>query len=141
VTVEVAIHDGRLDLRPNGAGGRNLRCNLWARFEKICCQESINEPKLGGTVEFKFKKRYKTQRVAQQTTLGHLRIERLSRVLSIVSRALIEPLNSRVIDYNPDTMTETKDGLGIEEVTIRKAAQTLNVEDVPEGTGCWLRGA
>lgn len=29
----------------------------------------------GGTVELKFKRHYKLQRAAQQTTLGHLRIE------------------------------------------------------------------
>ncbi|MCY6488242.1 hypothetical protein, partial [Actinobacillus pleuropneumoniae] len=89
MTVEVTIHDGMLDLRPNGVGGRHLRCDLRARFGKICHQESINGPKLGGMVEFEFKRLYKTQRAAQQTTLGHLRIERLSRVLSIESRMTV----------------------------------------------------
>lgn len=86
-----------------------------------------------GIVKFEFKKHYKTQRANQQTTLSHLRIKRLSRALSIVSRALIEPLNSQVTDYNPDTMTITKDGLGIEEVTAGKAALALTMEYVQEG--------
>lgn len=47
VTVGAIIHDGMFDLRPNGAGGGQLRRKLWARFGKICCQESINGPKLG----------------------------------------------------------------------------------------------
>ena len=85
VTIGVTIHDGMLDLRPNGVESRHLGCNLWARFGKIFCQESINEPKLGGMVEFEFKKNYKIQRATQQTTLGHFRIERLSETLSVVS--------------------------------------------------------
>ena len=36
VTAGVAIHDVMLDLRLNGVGDKNLRCNLWARFGKIC---------------------------------------------------------------------------------------------------------
>jgi hypothetical protein len=98
----------------------HLRRDLWARFGKICRQESINEPELGGTVEFKFKKHYKIQRATQQTTLGHLRIERLSRALSVVSRALIEPLSSRVIDFCLDTMATTKDGMEITEMTTER---------------------
>ena len=64
VTIEVTIHNGMLDLRLNGAGGRHLRCNLWASFGKIFCQESINEIELEGTTKFKFKKRYKIQRIS-----------------------------------------------------------------------------
>lgn len=37
VIVEVTIHDGMLDLRPNGAGNRHLRCDLWEKSRKICC--------------------------------------------------------------------------------------------------------
>ena len=61
VTIEVTIHDGILDLRPNAVGGKHLRLDLWARFGKICCEGTINEPDLGGTVELKFKKHYKLQ--------------------------------------------------------------------------------
>jgi len=61
-----------LDLRPNGVGGKHLRHYLWAIFWKICYQESINELELWGTVEFEFKKRYKTERACQQITLGQL---------------------------------------------------------------------
>jgi len=122
VTIGVTVHDGMLNLRPNGAGGRHVRCDLCARFGKICHQKSTNGPKLGGMVEFKFKRHYKTQRAGQRTTLGHLRIERLSRALNIESRAIIEPLSSRVIEYNLDTMIATTDGLGIEEVTTGGAA-------------------
>ena len=56
VIVGVTIYDGMLNLRSNGVGDEHLRCDLWAIFWKICCQERINEPDLGGTVEFKFKK-------------------------------------------------------------------------------------
>jgi len=66
----VTIYDVMLGLRPNGAGGRNLRKNLWAGFEKICCQGSINGPDLGVTVKFEFKSHYKLQRVAQKITLA-----------------------------------------------------------------------
>ncbi len=62
VTVIVTIHDVMLGLRPNGAGGRHLRQTLWAIFGKICHQGRINGSDLGGTVKFKFKRRYKLQR-------------------------------------------------------------------------------
>ena len=42
---------------------------------------------LGGTIEFKFKRRYKLQRATQKKTLGHLRIE-LLYTLRILSKAL-----------------------------------------------------
>lgn len=61
MTIGVTIHDGMLDLRPNGEGCRHLRCDLWDRFGKICRQESINGSKLGGMVEFKFERHHKTQ--------------------------------------------------------------------------------
>ena len=64
VIVEVTIHDGMLDLRPNGAGGRHLRRDLWARFGKIFRQDSIDGLKLWGTVKFEFKSRYKTPRAS-----------------------------------------------------------------------------
>jgi len=64
VIVRVTIYDMILDLRPNGAGGRHLRRDLWARFGKICLQGRINEPYLEGIVELKFIRRYKLQRVA-----------------------------------------------------------------------------
>jgi len=96
VTVEVNIHDWILNLRPNGVGSRHLRHDLWAIFWKISHQESINEPELGRMIKFKFKKCYKIQRAAQQKTLDHLQIERLSRALSVVSQVLINPLSLRV---------------------------------------------
>lgn len=105
VTVEVTIHNGMLDLRPNGAGGRHLRHDLWEIFGKIYHQGSINDPDLGGTVEFKFKRPYKLQRAAQQTTLGQLRIEQLyalhslSRALFDLYREFIERLNMRTIYF------------------------------------------
>ena len=55
MTVEVTIHYGMLDLRPNGVGGRHLRRDLWTRFGKINHQGSINELDLGEMVEFKLK--------------------------------------------------------------------------------------
>lgn len=128
--VEVTIHDGMCDLRPNVVGSGHLRQTLWARLEKIYCQEIINGLELGGMVKFEFKRCYKTQRVAQQTTFGHLRIEKLSRALSIESQAIIETLSSQVTEYDLYMMTATKDGLGIEKVTVGKATQTPMVEDV-----------
>ena len=113
VTIEVTIHDGMLDLRPNRAGDRHIRHNLWERFRKIYYQGSINELYLGGVVEFKFKKRYKLQRDAQRTTLGHLRIELLSRYLFVLCQALIEPLCSRVIDFWTETMETTEEVMEI----------------------------
>lgn len=83
MTVGVTIHNGMFDLRPNGVGDKKLRGELWARFGKIYCPESINGPKLGGMVEFEFERRYKTQRDSQKTTLSHFIIERLSRAQRI----------------------------------------------------------
>ena len=48
---------------------------------------------------------------------------------------MIEPLSSRVTEYNLDIVTTTKDGLGIEEVPTGEATQTTMVEDVLGGTG------
>ena len=53
-----------------------------------------------------------------------MRNERLSKAQRIESRAIIEPLSSRVIEYNLEMMTTTKDGLEIKEVTVGKATQT-----------------
>ena len=105
VIVEVTIHDGMLD--------RHLRHDLWERSGKICRQGSINEPDFGGAIEFKFKRHYKLQRATQQTTLGHLRIELLSRALIVVSWALIEPLSSRVLDFWTDTMATIEEVMEI----------------------------
>ena len=58
----------------------------------------------------------------QQTTLGPLRIERLSRALIVVSRALIKPLNLQVIDCCVDTMETAKDVMEIIEITAEEAA-------------------
>ena len=44
---------------------------------EICRQSGINEPNVGGTVEFQFKIPYKLQVVAERNTLGILRIELL----------------------------------------------------------------
>jgi len=77
MTVTITIHNVMLGLRPNGLGGRNLRQTLWATFLKLCYQSSINGPNVGRTVEFNFKRSYKLQRDAQQTTLGNLRTELL----------------------------------------------------------------
>ena len=62
VIVEVTIHNGMTNLRENGAGGGNLRHDLWERFGKTCHQGSINESKLRGMVKFKFKRCYNTKR-------------------------------------------------------------------------------
>ena len=119
MTVEVIVQNGMINLRSNGVGNEHLRHGLWEIFGKICRQESISAPKFGGMVEFEFKRFYKMQGATQQTTLGDLRIEHLSKALSIVSRVLIKHLNSRVTDCSPYKMTTTKDGLGIEEVTAK----------------------
>jgi len=117
VNVEVTIHYGILNLRPNGVGSRHLRCDLWVRFGKTYRQESINEPELEVMVEFEFRKCFKIQRATQQTTLGRLRIERLSRALSVVSQALIEPLSSQVLDFQTTMMETAQDVMEIIEMT------------------------
>ena len=78
VTVKVTVHDLTIEMQPNGAGDRHLRWNLWVRSFKICRQFDINEPNLGGIVEFEFKIPYKLQVVVQRKTLGISRIELLS---------------------------------------------------------------
>ena len=92
--VEVTTQDGMLDLKKNGVGNGHLRRDLWVRFGKICCQGSINDLDLGGTVKFKFKMRYKLQRASQQTTLGHFKIYLLTRALIVECRAMFKPLSS-----------------------------------------------
>ena len=77
VTVIVTIHDVMLVLRPNGVGSKHSRWTLWGRFLKISSQLSINGQNVGGTIEFKFKRLYKLQRVVQLTTHGNLRTELL----------------------------------------------------------------
>jgi len=57
------------------SGGWHLSQNLWTKYLKICHQSCINELILGGTVRFEFKNSYKLKIVAQQKTLGILRIE------------------------------------------------------------------
>lgn len=64
------VHEKKVELRPNGVGGQNLRQNLWLISLKIYRQSNINEPILGGMVGFEFKFPYKLQVVAQQNTLG-----------------------------------------------------------------------
>jgi len=96
VIVIVTIHNVMLGLRPNGVGGRHLRRTLWARFGIIYYQGSINGPDLEGTVEFEFKMNYKLQRDAQQTTLGHLRIE-LFHIQRFMNPNLFNLLNSKAL--------------------------------------------
>ena len=63
----------------NGVGGKHLRQQLWAIFWKIYCQESIDGLELEGTVKFEFKRHYKTLGSSHETTLVHLKLERLNR--------------------------------------------------------------
>jgi len=56
VTIGDTIHYEMLDLRLNGVGSKHLRRNLWARCGKIYRKERINGMKLGGMVEFEFKR-------------------------------------------------------------------------------------
>ncbi len=123
VIVGVIVHDGMSDLRPNGAGGRHLRRELGARFGKICHQGSIDGLKWGGTVEFEFKRRYKTLRASQKTTLGHLSIVQLSRAQSVENQVIIEPLSLRETKYCVGMITTTKDGLGIEEGIVMRSCR------------------
>lgn len=90
---------------------------------------------MGGTVEFEFKRSYKTPRASQQTTLGQLRFERLNKAQSVERRVIIEPLSSQKTAYSAGMMTTTKDGFGIQEGTIGEAVQ---IHNVPEGTGAML---
>jgi len=77
VTIGVIVHDKISNLRQRGAGSRKLRHELRARFGTIYRQKGINDSKLGGMVEFKFKRCYKTPRASHETKLGCLRVEKL----------------------------------------------------------------
>ena len=121
VTIGVTIHNGMSNLSPNGVGNEHLRRDLWEIFWKVFFQESIDGPKLGGMIEFEFKRCYKTQRDSQQTTLGHLRLEHLNRAQSVESWVIIELLSLRKTTYSVERMTTTKVGLGIEERITGKA--------------------
>jgi len=95
-----------LGLRPNGAGSRNLRQTLWARFGKICSQGRINGPRMWGIVEFEFKRHYKLQSVVQQTTLGHLRIE-LLHTQGFMNPDLFDLLKLKALfEHLPETLRE-----------------------------------
>ena len=143
MTVIVTIHDVMLGLRPNEAGGRHLRQNLWAIFGKICCQGSINGPDLGGMIEFKFKRRYKLQRAAQQTTLGNFRIELLHAQRSmnldpfdlLKSKALFEHLAKPLRDLWSSTMTTLEEAMNIGKMTTEEATQAITVGDALERVG------
>lgn len=60
VTVGVTVHEKRSNLRQKGARGGQLRHELRDTFQMICRQEGINDSKVGGRDEFKFKICYKT---------------------------------------------------------------------------------
>lgn len=80
VTVGVTFHDEMSNLSQKGVGGRKLRHELRARFGMICCQECINDSKVGGKVELKFKRHYKTPNTHHKTTPGYLRFEHLQSI-------------------------------------------------------------
>ena len=75
VTIGITVQDGMSDLRKKGAGGEHLRHELRVIFGTICCQESIDGPKLRGTVKFEFKRHYKTPGASHERALVHLRFE------------------------------------------------------------------
>lgn len=95
MTVGVTVHDMMSNLRQRGADGRQLRHELRARFGTICRQEGINDSKVGGMVEFKFKRCYKIPRASHEETLGGVIIEQLQ---SSERRKMLPPLTI-------DTMT------------------------------------
>lgn len=77
ITIGITVHDEMSNLKQKGLGDGKLRHKLRTRFGMICCQECINDSEVGGAVEFKFKRRYKTPRTSHETTLVHLRFELL----------------------------------------------------------------
>ena len=89
VTVGVIVRDKRSNLRQKGAGEEKLRHELRARFQMICFQEGIDGSKVGGMVEFKFKRYYKIPRTSLEATLGCVRIEQLQ---SSEHHVLLPPL-------------------------------------------------
>lgn len=67
---------------------------------------SINGPNAGGTVEFKFKRRYKLQKAVQKTTLGHLRIELLCAHI-FMNPNLFDLLKSKLLfEHLPEPLRE-----------------------------------
>ena len=143
VTVIVTIHDVMLGLRPNGAGGKHLRQTLWARFLKIYRQLTINGPNVGGTVELKFKRRYKLQRDVQQTTLGNLRTELLFAqtfmnpdlfdLLKVNS--LLEKLTETLRDLCNRTMETPEEAMDTRVMTVKEAAQAVMKVEALESVG------
>lgn len=79
------------NLRQKGVGGRHLRNELRARFRAICHQESIDGSEVVGMVGFEFKRCYKAPRDNHETTLVHLRFEKLHRAQSVKRQAIFEP--------------------------------------------------
>jgi len=90
-------------------------------------------------VEFKFKRRYKLQRAAQQTTLGHLRIELLRSQRSmnldpfdwLKSKALFEHLSMLLRDLWSSSMTTPEEAMDISEMTVEVTAHAITVGDAP----------
>ena len=121
VTIGVTVHDGMSDLRPNGTGGGHLRCELRARFGTIFHQESINDSELGGTVKFKFKGGYKTPRNSHETTLIHLRFEKLRRAQDVERQAIFELQSLQKTTNISNRMMTTKRSVGFVESTTNEA--------------------
>ena len=141
VTIKVTVHNWMVGLWPNGVSGRHLRRNLWIRFLKIYRQSSINGPNVGGTVEFKFKRRYKLQRDVQQITLGNLRTELLRaqtfmnpdlfdllKVNSLLEK-LLEPLRDL---WNRTMVAPEECSMDTAVMTAKEAAQAITEVEAPE---------
>ena len=126
MTVGVTVHDKITNLRQRGAGSRKLRHELRARFGTICCQEGINDSKVGGMVEFKFKGCYKTLRASHEATLGCFRFEQLQ---SIECRALLPPLSMRQNISRVNTMTTTRPRVRFIEDTTGEATEPHMVHE------------
>ena len=96
----------------------------------------------GGMVEFEFKRHYKLQRAAQQTTLGHLRIELLHAQTSmnpdpfdlLKSKVLFEHIPELLRDLWSSNMATPEEAVNINEMTTEEVTQAIIVGNAPERT-------
>jgi len=93
-----------------------------------------------GMDEFELKRSYKLQMVAQQTTLGHFRIELLCAQIFmnpdlfdlLKYKVLFEHLLESLTDFWNNNIAVSEEAMDIREMTTEEAMQDMMIGDAPE---------
>jgi len=94
----------------------------------------------GGTVEFKFKRLDKLQRVVQQTTLGNLRTDLLCAQIFmnrdlfnlLKANSLLEQFLETLRELWNRTMATLEEAMDTEEMIVKEAPQEIMEVEAPE---------